>query len=979
MECSDAEQNASPAPDWLIDGGETGELIRSVDWSATPLGPRQSWPQCLRVSLNLILASSFPMAICWGDDLLCLYNDAYCTIARERHPHAMGQPLQAVWPDLWDRLEPIIQRVMSRGETVHVEDQHLRVVRPDGVHDACCIVSHSPLRTDTGQVGGVLIAFVDTTERVSLARQTEIALHQTEQYLRLFVDHAPAAVAMFDREMRYLVASKRWLTDYGLGEQNVIGRSHYEVLPEISERCRDSYQRCLAGAVERRDEDTLARADGKTDWVRWEILPWRDADGQIGGIIMFTEIITQRKLAEQTLRDSEHRLKLATEATGYGTFDYCPQTDVGFWSAHTKRCFGLSPDAHLNYDLFLKALHPDDRDRIHRLLQDNFKPGSSGFCQAEYRTIGIEDGKERWVSATGQAYFDDAGRCVRFIGSTVDITDRKRFEDALRFLVQCGTTPAEDFFHGLARYLAQNLSMDYVCIDRFQPGSLTAHPLAVYSDRKFEDSVSHTLKDTVCGDIVAKTICCFPQGVRHQFPQDIVLQSMQAESCIGTTLWNSHGLPVGLIAMIGRQPLLSPQLPQAILQMVGVRAAGELERREAEEAMAAARLRAEQATAVAEAANRAKDDFLAVLSHELRNPLSPVLVTASMLRDDPRLDSDVRQQLEVICRNAELEARLIDDLLDITRIERGKVELDRRPVELSTIIHHATEVCLPDIEARRLQFAVDLGTAPYMVDADTARLQEVFWNLLRNAVKFTPPGGCVSLRCHRDADGFVVAQISDTGEGIDPAALDRIFNAFEQAERSITRQFGGLGLGLTITKALVELHGGTIRASSPGKGKGATFTIRLPLLPTQPCESAFPASSTSAPVPSSPTTRPLRILLVEDHGDTARIMRRLLTADGHDVKTAADVATGLRLAQQSTFDLMLSDLGLPDGSGLDLMRSLRGMGINLPAIALSGYGQERDMQATRDAGFLAHLVKPVAIAKLREHIAAAMGMPCPRR
>ena len=282
----------------------------------------------------------------------------------------------------------------------------------------------------------------------------------------------------------------------------------------------------------------------------------------------------------------------------------------------------------------------------------------------------------------------------------------------------------------------------------------------------------------------------------------------------------------------------------------------------------------------------------------------------------------------MIRRNVEMEARLIDDLLDVSRIARGKIELQPRRVDLCTVIQRAVEVCKPDIEARRLHFGVDLGpAAPYWVEADVARLQQVFWNLLKNAIKFTPHGGCVGIRC-RPNEKHVVVEVNDSGIGIEPEALSRIFNAFEQAERSITRQFGGLGLGLAISKALVELHGGQIEAQSEGRDKGATFRIRLPLGRAR-------RSSPKRPPPAAPrarAVRPLRILLVEDHGVTAKMMRMVLTADGHAVETAGDVATALELAGRHAFDLLLSDLGLPDGSGHDLMRNCASGGTSFPAL-----------------------------------------------
>ena len=395
------------------------------------------------------------------------------------------------------------------------------------------------------------------------------------------------------------------------------------------------------------------------------------------------------------------------------------------------------------------------------------------------------------------------------------------------------------------------------------------------------------------------------------------------------------------------------------------------QRKRQEEELKAARESAERARVAAEEANRAKDHFLAVLSHELRTPLAPVMTAAAMLREHVAR-GEPRELLEMICRNVEMEARLIDDLLDMTRIARGKVELHRRPVAICEVIRRAAEVCMPDIEARGLHFGVKIEAPPHLVHADAGRLQQVFWNLMKNAVKFTPQGGCVGVHCQREG-GQVIVEVSDSGAGIAPEALARIFNAFEQAERSITRQFGGLGLGLTISKALVEMHGGSIEAHSEGKGKGAVFIVRLPVL------SAEPAAREGGPVPAGPADSapkalaPLRILLVEDHGDTAKMMRRLLAMDGHSVAHAGDVAAALDLAARQPFDLLISDLGLPDASGLDLLRELRARGWTFPAIALSGYGMEQDMRHSREAGFALHLTKPLNPEQFAEAIAVVMA------
>jgi PAS domain S-box-containing protein len=364
----------------------------------------------------------------------------------------------------------------------------------------------------------------------------------------------------------------------------------------------------------------------------------------------------------------------------------------------------------------------------------------------------------------------------------------------------------------------------------------------------------------------------------------------------------------------------------------------------------------------AEHASEAKSRFLAVLSHELRTPLTPVLASVSMLQKDRDINRRANGQLEMIRRNVELEARLIDDLLDLTRIARGKIELNKSPVALCTVLQRAVDVCQPDIEARRLHFGVDIGPdAPYMIEADIARLQQVFWNLIRNSIKFTDHGGCVGVRCRLHNDQVVV-QVNDSGVGIEPEALPHIFDAFAQANPGITRQFGGLGLGLAISKSLVEMHGGRIEAHSEGKGRGSTFTVRFPVLAKR-CETAAagPAQSVSTPPASS---RPLRLLVVEDHGDTLEMLKLMLQAEGHEVETAGDVSTALETVGQGDFDVLLSDLGLPDGSGLDLIREVRARGLHTPAIALSGYGQEEDVKQSKAAGFMAHVTKPVDLDRL---------------
>ena len=366
-----------------------------------------------------------------------------------------------------------------------------------------------------------------------------------------------------------------------------------------------------------------------------------------------------------------------------------------------------------------------------------------------------------------------------------------------------------------------------------------------------------------------------------------------------------------------------------------------------------------------QSASTAKDRFLAMLSHELRTPLNPVLAVITNLVGDDRLPLEVQQDIDVVLRNVRLEARLIDDLLDFSRIINGKLQLHREPVDLHALIHNVVSICAEDIAGGAQSVTLSLDAPHATVFGDAARLQQVLWNLLKNAVKFTPTEGRITIQTTSSEPDWVAVTVADSGVGIDPMALSRIFDAFEQGDLDTTAKFGGLGLGLAITKAFVELHGGTIRASSEGGGLGTQLTVRLPLL----AESSITLTG-RPPATFAPPTKEQRLatlLLVDDHADTLSVMSRLLTRRGYQVLMATSCESALEIARQNRFDLIVSDLGLPDGSGLTLLPQLRAFG-EVPAVALSGYGMEEDVRQTLAAGYDEHLTKPIDFSLLTQTI-----------
>ncbi|PYL63777.1 MAG: hypothetical protein DMF25_09410, partial [Verrucomicrobia bacterium] len=343
--------------------------------------------------------------------------------------------------------------------------------------------------------------------------------------------------------------------------------------------------------------------------------------------------------------------------------------------------------------------------------------------------------------------------------------------------------------------------------------------------------------------------------------------------------------------------------------------------------------------------NLAKDQFLAMLSHELRTPLTPVLSSVLALEHEESMSENVRESLQMIHRNVELEARLIDDLLDLTRISQGKVQLNLETVDAHKLLCNALEICQAEIGQKRLDLRVDLTAEKFHLKADRARLQQIFWNLIKNSVKFTPNGGQISIFTRDDPGDQLRIEIADTGVGIKPESLPKIFDAFEQGGRT---QLGGLGLGLAISKTLAEAHKGTITAESAGQNKGAKFTLILPT-----CEKADDQAQ-PALAPRISERQTLRVLLVEDHADTNRSITKLLQLRGYDVQSASTLGSALELSAKNEFDVLISDLGLPDGSGIDLIQKLPS-GRPLLTIALTGFGMEDDIRKSHDAGFQHHL------------------------
>ncbi len=408
------------------------------------------------------------------------------------------------------------------------------------------------------------------------------------------------------------------------------------------------------------------------------------------------------------------------------------------------------------------------------------------------------------------------------------------------------------------------------------------------------------------------------------------------------------------------QSLLTVQSWTAVLAITAMAlSAGMAERRRIEEKL-------QQQKSIVAAANRTKDHFLAMLSHELRTPLTPVISALDSLETEASQTQDTKASLAMIRRNIELETQLIDDLLDFTRIARDKMQLRFAPIDAHQALSNVVEICRAEARSKKLNVHLNLRAETHHVTADTAKFQQIIWNLLKNAIKFTPEGGDITISSDNPSEAVFTVTVRDTGIGMEPEVMQRIFDPFEQGNRSFEHRFGGLGLGLAISKSLAQAHDGTLTAQSDGSNRGSIFTLSMQALPQGE------AASVASKVVTDSARHALKILLVDDHHDTCAALEKLLARRGHLVAVSHDVRSAMDAAVRNKFDLLISDIALPDGTGMDLMMQLRAIA-NVPGIAISGFGNNDDIERSLQAGFSQHLIKPIKLDKLDDAIERALG------
>jgi PAS domain S-box-containing protein len=816
---------------------------------------------------------------------------------------------------------------------------------------------------------------------ISARKLGEAALRESEEKFRILNTLAPAGIYLTDPEGNCLYTNPRWNEIAGLSSQAALGKGWANGLhSEDRETVFSNWEKMVKSEGTWGVEYRFMTPEGKVTWVYGLATPQRDTSGKIVRYIGLNIDITERKRMEEELRLTELELQAAQTVARVGSWKWDVKSGEVIWSDELYEIFGIDKNSYTGRlgDVIAKVIHPDD---LHIVLPAN--AAAIANEPVEYRII-LPDQSIRHIWAkSGESIMDSAGNPTSLTGIAQDITERKQIEDTMRFLLQSGYQD-EDFFHSLARYLSNSLNMDYVCIDRLAGDLLSAQTVAIYYDGKFDDDVTYTLKDTPCGDVVGKQICVFPSNVRHLFPKDVALQEMTAESYVGTTLWSSQGKPIGLIAIIGRKPLENHHLAESLIKLVAVRAAGELERQQAEAEIRQLNADLEQrvkdrttallhVNAELDYANRTKDEFLANMSHELRTPLTAILGLTESLQSNTYGEPNERQVKAL--QNIEASGRhlleLINDILDLSKIEAGKFDIYPEMTSLEDVCRGSMMFVKEQAQKKSMQLEYRPVENIRLVFADPRRMKQMLVNLLSNAVKFTPENGTVTLAVRVDSEkGQIHFSVTDTGIGIAPEDLERLFTPFTQVDGRLNRQYEGTGLGLVLVLRLAEMHGGNVQVESE-VGKGSCFTVSLPWQPQSITLTETPNEKVHirAPEGVAPNSRGV-VLLVEDNPTNIEVIGDYLQFNGYTLVIATNGVDALIKSEESNPDLILMDIQMPVMNGLEATRRLRAdpRFVSTPIISLTALAMDGDRDSCLEAGANDYISKPVILKELLEKI-----------
>lgn len=764
----------------------------------------------------------------------------------------------------------------------------------------------------------------------------------TDERARVILESVTDAFFSLDRDFRF--AYLNGTAERLLQRSDLIGKNLWEEFPRAH---GTEFQRAYERAMWQGERvDFVEHYPAPLDrWYQVRAYPSPE------GVSVYFQDITDRRIAEDAYQRNREQMELVVRGANVGVW-YCPLPfDELIWDDKVKEHFHLPPDARVSIETFYERLHPEDRERTREAIATSIEART--HYDIDYRTVSPDGSTTKWIRAVGRAFYGADGTPTRFDGVTSDVSERMLAEIAVR---------EREERYRLATRATNDVVWDW--------------------DLRTDEIHWNEALATRYGHVIAEAASAH-FWEEHIHPEDrerVVRGIGEAIATAGREHWEDEyrfAHADGSYADVLDRGFVFRDGQGGAVRMIGAmhdlteRKRAERDRERIIEAERAARSEAERQSHM-------KDEFLATLSHELRTPLNAILGWSQLTLARADLDPSITKALEVVVRNARTQSRIIDDLLDMSRMLSGKVSLDVVPLAIGPLVEASFETVRPTAEAKGVQLLLEPNVADAVqVVGDASRLQQMMWNLLSNAVKFTNRGGRVVVSATTEGESVTI-RVRDEGAGIAPDFLPFVFDRFRQADGSITRQHGGLGLGLSIVKRVAELHGGTVTASSDGLGKGATFEVALPraVAASDGAEAGPPSHRHLARIAKA-DVRGLRVLVVDDETDARSLVTRLLEDRGATVESAGSAAQAMTLFTASPFDVLVSDIGMPGEDGYGLLQRIRALGRerggDVPAIAVTAYARASDRLRALSAGYVTHLAKPVDALELVAIVAAAAG------
>ena len=843
---------------------------------------------------------------------------------------ATGRPLEEVFVIVNEtsrnRVENPVGKVLTTGHIVGLAN-HTILINKRG-SEIPIDDSAAPIRDEKGGLLGVVLIFRDISDR----RRTEL----TKSYLAAIVESSDDAIIGKTLDGVITNWNKGAETIFGYSAEEIIGKPVTVLIPnELHSEETEILSKLRRGERIEHYVTTRVRKDGSRVTISLSVSPIREASGEIIGASKIARDITEQQRGAEALKAREKLFHTVADSAPVMVWMSGEDKLCTFFNKRWLDFTGRTMQQELGNG-WAEGVHPADFGNCLNTYVTAFDAREE--FEMEYR-LRRHDGQYRWILDRGIPLHDHGDRFTGYVGSCVDITERKQAEEGLRVAEEQLRSVTNNMAAAVTR-CTRDLRYEWVSPIYAQwlglsPDEIEGRPIVDVIGAEGLEGIRPHIERVLAGhkeDYVAFVNFTGP-GLRW-------IHAVYVPTSDNTGSVNGW---VAVVEDITERRHLDQERERLL-------------RREHE-----ARERAEEASQL-------KDEFLATISHELRTPLSAIMGWATLLRAGGLAQKQAAAAVETIERNAKIQAQLIEDLLDVSRIVTGKLRLDVRPVMPSSIIESALGSLSPAAEAKgvRVQTVLDPNAGP--VSGDPGRLQQIVWNLVSNAIKFTQRGGQVQVRLER-INSHIEISVGDTGQGIRLDFLPYVFDRFRQAEAGASRRHGGLGLGLAIVRHLVELHGGTVIADSPGEGQGATFTVRLPVMVTQPRaerrQREHPRAATTEPITLDhhPDLKGVRVLVLDDEADTRALLRTVLEQCGAEVRDAGSAEAAMSVAREWLPTLLVSDIGMPAADGYEFIRQFREwekqQGTWTPAVALTAYARAEDRVRALTAGYQVHVSKPV--------------------